>query len=129
MDALKQQAYREYHAALHAGTLVRQPCEVCGNPKSDGHHRDYTKPLEVVWLCSVHHVEEHRRIKAAKRQAEYVAANCGSSLSVRQTAKLLGIPREQVHQMLDTRGLLACPGRQKRIAGWTVEAQLAMVGA
>lgn len=42
-------------AAVAAGLLVRQPCEVCGEQKSHGHHPDYTKPLEVIWLCPMHH--------------------------------------------------------------------------
>jgi hypothetical protein len=46
--------------AVRDGKLVRQPCEVCGNPKSDGHHDDYSKPLEVRWLCRTHHMEHHR---------------------------------------------------------------------
>lgn len=50
--------------AIRAGTLARQPCEVCGEPKSEGHHDDYTKPLEVRWLCKRHHVEWHRSNKA-----------------------------------------------------------------
>lgn len=42
------------------GRLVRGPCEVCGTTKNvRGHHDDYDKPLEVRWLCSVHHTEWH----------------------------------------------------------------------
>lgn len=42
------------------GKIKRQPCEVCGNPKTHGHHDDYSKPLEVRWLCPKHHAETHR---------------------------------------------------------------------
>lgn len=42
-------------SALADGRLTRGPCEVCGDPKSNGHHDDYAKPLVVRWLCSRHH--------------------------------------------------------------------------
>ena len=45
--------------ALKTGTLVRQPCLVCGETKSDAHHPDYDKPLEVEWLCRFHHSAVH----------------------------------------------------------------------
>ena len=41
------------------GRLVPQPCEVCGKEKVDAHHEDYSKPLEVVWLCKKHHRQLH----------------------------------------------------------------------
>lgn len=46
--------------ALHRGDLVKQPCEVCGKSEVHGHHPDYDKPLEVMWLCPEHHSEWHR---------------------------------------------------------------------
>lgn len=45
--------------ALWLGELVRQPCEVCGATRTDGHHDDYSKPLEVRWLCRAHHAAAH----------------------------------------------------------------------
>jgi hypothetical protein len=36
--------------------LVPQPCEVCGATKVEKHHPDYSKPLEVRWLCREHHL-------------------------------------------------------------------------
>lgn len=48
--------------AIKAGKLVRGPCEVCGSTKRiHGHHRDYSKPLEVQWLCASHHKAAHRK--------------------------------------------------------------------
>jgi hypothetical protein len=36
-----------------------KPCEVCGNPKAVRHHDDYSKPLEVRFLCHLHHRQQH----------------------------------------------------------------------
>lgn len=41
--------------AVRDGRLVKQPCEVCGVAKVEAHHNDYSKPLEVRWLCNLHH--------------------------------------------------------------------------
>lgn len=49
--------------ALRAGTLVKTACEVCTEPKVEGHHDDYSKPLEVKWLCIYHHKKLHGVIK------------------------------------------------------------------
>ncbi len=46
--------------AIRDGYLQRMPCEVCGEPKSQGHHQDYNKPLDVIWLCAEHHREADR---------------------------------------------------------------------
>lgn len=43
--------------AIRRGKLSRLPCEVCGEVKSEAHHGDYSKPLEVRWLCRPHHLE------------------------------------------------------------------------
>lgn len=45
--------------AIRDGRMVRLSCEVCGNSKTQAHHADYSKPLEVRWLCFVHHRMEH----------------------------------------------------------------------
>jgi len=48
--------------ALKNGVIAKTGCAVCGNPKVEGHHDDYSKPLEVIWLCRPHHKERHVRL-------------------------------------------------------------------
>ncbi len=48
--------------AIALGLLVRRPCVRCGAAKSEAHHPDYSKPLEVVWLCGCCHRQEHGAI-------------------------------------------------------------------
>ena len=59
-DATKKRVARsELTKALLRGDIKRNPCVVCNNDKSQGHHPDYDKPLEVIWLCRRHHQEVH----------------------------------------------------------------------
>jgi len=53
-------ARRQLRYAVVTGKLAKKPCEICGNPVSEAHHHDYSKPLDVRWLCFVHHRNEHR---------------------------------------------------------------------
>jgi hypothetical protein len=46
--------------AVLNGLLVRGPCEVCGEENTEGHHDDYDRPLDVRWLCKVHHEDLHK---------------------------------------------------------------------
>jgi hypothetical protein len=58
-NPLKTTAHYMISNAIRDKRLVRMPCEKCGNPKSEAHHDDYSKPLEVRWLCFKHHREHH----------------------------------------------------------------------
>ena len=61
---LKNKEKRRAHSALWRGILKglikRSPCEICGELKVCAHHTDYSKPLEVSWLCQRHHRNSHR---------------------------------------------------------------------
>ncbi len=56
-------AYRAQTAVSNAvrdGRLKKEPCSLCGATTNiHGHHRDYAKPLEVVWLCAKCHHRLH----------------------------------------------------------------------
>lgn len=43
-----------------AEKIPLKPCEVCGKEPTHRHHPDITKPLEVKFLCPLHHKEIHR---------------------------------------------------------------------
>jgi len=51
--------------ALQNGTLARQPCERCGGVPSEAHHPDYSRPIDVTWLCRPCHLAEHGRVSRA----------------------------------------------------------------
>lgn len=49
--------------AVASGRLKKLSCEHLGNGCRgvvDAHHDDYSKPLEVRWLCRKHHQSHHR---------------------------------------------------------------------
>ncbi len=56
-ERLRNRAHHAVQEALYKGVLKRQPCEVCGDAigVTHAHHEDYTKPLDVLWLCNQHH--------------------------------------------------------------------------
>lgn len=58
----KARARTELKRAVRLGKIQRKHCRVCGEPRSDGHHHDYSRPLEVDWLCFKCHREEHGQV-------------------------------------------------------------------
>lgn len=48
--------------ALVANRITKQPCFVCGNETAQAHHPDYSRPLDVIWLCVKHHRETHKMV-------------------------------------------------------------------
>lgn len=58
----KQECYIQYRKAIRDGILVRSSvCQICSaeNCKIDGHHHDYSKPLDVIWICKGCHMKIH----------------------------------------------------------------------
>lgn len=49
--------------AIRDGRLKPHPCH-CG-AKAQAHHDDYSRPLDVVWLCASHHAERHVEMRRA----------------------------------------------------------------
>lgn len=59
-DPLKLKARQVINYLILKKVIFKKPCEVCGkNGRIEAHHPDYSKPLEVKWLCPKHHREIH----------------------------------------------------------------------
>ena len=61
-NLIKRSAHVIAGNALKYGRIVKEPCVICGEEKTEGHHEDYTAPLAITWLCNKHHMERHREI-------------------------------------------------------------------
>jgi hypothetical protein len=72
-----------YERALKRGELIRDACQHCGDIKSQGHHEDYTKPLDVIWLCRRCHTKEHQRLGWGYKNPP--RAKKGQGLGLKQT--------------------------------------------
>lgn len=57
----KYLAHKTVENAIRDGRLVRaERCADCGSEtRLHGHHEDYRKPLEVIWVCSPCHRARH----------------------------------------------------------------------
>lgn len=56
----KHAAHIALNNAVAAGRIQKSPCSSCGSTSNvEAHHHDYSKPLEVDWLCRKHHKEKH----------------------------------------------------------------------
>lgn len=58
-ERIKMRARWYVRTYIKRGKVKREPCEVCGNIKSEAHHEDYFKPLDVKWLCRRCHEKVH----------------------------------------------------------------------
>lgn len=66
-NPVKSKARALVRSAIASKKLIKPTnCTNCGlKTKLEGHHRDYLKPLEVLWLCKECHTEEHKRIRTS----------------------------------------------------------------
>lgn len=76
----KRRAQTAVGNAVRDGRLKKAPCVVCGGEKVQGHHWDYGRPLDVLWLCVRHHRMIHNRWVRDADEREYLGV---------QLAKLL----------------------------------------
>jgi len=58
---LRNMARQVLYLAKKNKLVTQRPCEVCGSEYTVAHHEDYSKPLEVRWLCREHHEILHEQ--------------------------------------------------------------------
>ena len=56
----KVKAQKKLQVAVQIGQIVKRPCAICGKINVQGHHFDYRRPYDVLWLCPVHHKAIHK---------------------------------------------------------------------
>ena len=56
----KERARFDARNAVRRGDIKRMPRERCGALNTESHHPDYSRSLEIKWLCTPCHGIEHR---------------------------------------------------------------------
>lgn len=101
--------YARYKRAIRRGELRRPgTCSKCGaSGKIHGHHPDYSRPLDVVWLCVNCHWAEHRVIRRETRQREVERTMPGQIADLRSLGwklddigRAFGITKQRVSAIL-----------------------------
>lgn len=61
---IKQQARMKVKNAIRYGKIIRpERCSMCNTDTMvEGHHNDYSKELEVTWVCRKCHADIHKKI-------------------------------------------------------------------
>lgn len=57
----KIKAHNKVNNSIKRGILKKLKCRDCERLDTHAHHQDYSKPLEVTWLCPSHHKLEHSK--------------------------------------------------------------------
>lgn len=59
-ERFKANARAYANAYQRRGKILKQPCMACGSDKCvEKHHEDYSKPLDVLWMCRPCHKDHH----------------------------------------------------------------------
>jgi hypothetical protein len=51
----KRRAHKIVETAVRDGSLIPEPCQVCGSRAAEAHHPDHRDALTIAWLCRAHH--------------------------------------------------------------------------
>lgn len=60
LQKMKSNARAYLKMNIKRGKVEKGVCCRCGSEKTEAHHKDYSKPLEVIWLCRPCHLELHK---------------------------------------------------------------------
>ena len=66
----KKNAHLKVKRSITMKDNKQNQCQLCGcsSNKLEGHHYDYSKPLDVTWLCKRCHALAHKAINEDKRK-------------------------------------------------------------
>lgn len=69
--------YQQLQHAVQKGDVLKSAtCQTCGatDVRIEGHHPEYSKPLDVMWLCSPCHRDLHVQQRRTERTLERKSA-------------------------------------------------------
>ena len=57
----KQRSIARSYANVYQrrGKITPEPCSGCRDPVAQKHHEDYSRPLQITWLCRKCHQKRH----------------------------------------------------------------------
>ncbi len=55
----RRKARANFSKNVQRGYIEKRPCCICGDIESEGHHFDYSRQRDVIWLCREHHQKLH----------------------------------------------------------------------
>ena len=93
MNAEKHRARKAVSYAVRHGNLVQPDCcERCGEAaeRIEGHHDDYSKPLDVRWFCPPCHSVIHPHIANRGARLRWPCPSCGGEIDI----KASGLPKK-----------------------------------
>ena len=88
--------------AVRKGLLYRfQHCQDCAvRTNTKAHHEDYTKPLDVEWLCQRCHTYRHLPPPTERNWAMLAWSESHPEESYRQIGKHFGLSAERARQII-----------------------------
>jgi len=98
-------AHNILNNAIKRGEAVRPDhCSIpgCSNPDPEGHHEDYSKPLDVVWLCVSCHKLLHLRQKEELDMSKITDDEVFSILNnpeIQELAAQINATLAQIHEL------------------------------
>lgn len=60
---------------LRRGKILRANCVLCSEPHAQMHHPDYSRPLDVIWMCRDCHMALHRFESEVENGMAYEGVN------------------------------------------------------
>ena len=97
----KTEAQNKLNYAIRKGLIFRSPCQVCATTlKVHAHHHDYSKPLDVEWLCFECHRKAHP-VGAEEKIVKFAGAKKASLPGEEnRNASLTNKQAEEIRKML-----------------------------
>ena len=101
----RYKANQQVNYEIRMGRLIRpENCSICGiKAKIHAHHEDYSKPLDVKWLCQKCHIKIHRGFNI-NTGAEKVIFTIEEKDKIRDSFRginLFKLTHEELSQLID----------------------------